>query len=62
MTSRRLFLKKGIIGGLAAVHQFINIGDHAMISGGSLVRKDVGFYTLFIKAFLSAIIMCRRSD
>jgi UDP-N-acetylglucosamine acyltransferase len=27
--------------GLAAIHQFIHIGDHAMISGGSLVRKDV---------------------
>ena len=30
-----------IIGGLSAVHQFVHIGDHAMISGGALVRKDV---------------------
>jgi UDP-N-acetylglucosamine acyltransferase len=30
-----------IIGGLAAVHQFVHIGAHIMISGGSLVRKDV---------------------
>jgi UDP-N-acetylglucosamine acyltransferase len=30
-----------IIGGLTAVHQFVKIGDHTMISGGSLVRKDV---------------------
>ncbi|MBE0640771.1 MAG: acyl-ACP--UDP-N-acetylglucosamine O-acyltransferase [Bacteroidales bacterium] len=30
-----------IIGGLAAVHQFVHIGAHTMISGGSLVRKDV---------------------
>jgi UDP-N-acetylglucosamine acyltransferase len=30
-----------IIGGLVAVHQFVNIGSHTMISGGSLVRKDV---------------------
>ena len=30
-----------IIGGLVAVHQFVNIGAHSMISGGSLVRKDV---------------------
>ena len=30
-----------ILGGLTAVHQFVNIGDHAFISGGSLVRKDV---------------------
>lgn len=30
-----------IIGGLAAVHQFSRIGDMAMISGGSMVPKDV---------------------
>jgi UDP-N-acetylglucosamine acyltransferase len=30
-----------ILGGLSAVHQFIHIGAHAMIGGGSLVRKDV---------------------
>ncbi|PLX00950.1 MAG: acyl-[acyl-carrier-protein]--UDP-N-acetylglucosamine O-acyltransferase [Marinilabiliales bacterium] len=30
-----------IVGGLCAVHQFVHIGSHAMISGGSLVRKDV---------------------
>lgn len=30
-----------IIGGLSAVHQFVNIGEHTFISGGSLVRKDV---------------------
>ena len=30
-----------IIGGLSAVHQFVHIGSHAMISGGALVRKDV---------------------
>lgn len=30
-----------IIGGLVAVHQFVHIGPHVMISGGSLVRKDV---------------------
>ena len=30
-----------IIGGLTAVHQFVQIGSHVMISGGSLVRKDV---------------------
>lgn len=34
-----------IIGGLSAVHQFVNIGPHAMISGGSLVRKDVPPFT-----------------
>lgn len=30
-----------IIGGLSAVHQFVHIGSHVIISGGSLVRKDV---------------------
>ncbi len=34
-----------ILGGLSAVHQFVNIGAHVMISGGSLVRKDVPPYT-----------------
>ncbi|MFH1296751.1 MAG: acyl-ACP--UDP-N-acetylglucosamine O-acyltransferase [Bacteroidota bacterium] len=34
-----------IIGGMAAVHQFSHIGVHTMISGGSLVRKDVPPYT-----------------
>ncbi|MFM6976923.1 MAG: acyl-ACP--UDP-N-acetylglucosamine O-acyltransferase [Sphingobacteriaceae bacterium] len=34
-----------IIGGMTAVHQFVNIGAHVMISGGSLVRKDVPPYT-----------------
>jgi len=34
-----------IVGGLSAVHQFVHIGAHTMISGGSLVRKDVPPYT-----------------
>jgi len=34
-----------IIGGLTAVHQFVKIGPHVMVSGGSLVRKDVPPYT-----------------
>jgi len=33
-----------VIGGMSAVHQFVKIGDHAMIGGGSLVRKDVPPY------------------
>ncbi len=36
-----------ILSGLVAVHQFCHIGSHVMISGGSLVRKDV---PPFIKA------------
>jgi UDP-N-acetylglucosamine acyltransferase len=34
-----------IIGGLAAVHQFVQVGKHAMISGGGMARKDVPPYT-----------------
>ncbi|MEN9522983.1 MAG: hypothetical protein RL065_1360 [Bacteroidota bacterium] len=30
-----------IVGGMTAVHQFVKIGKHAFISGGSLIRKDV---------------------
>jgi UDP-N-acetylglucosamine acyltransferase len=30
-----------IVGGTSAVHQFVHVGAHVMISGGSLVRKDV---------------------
>jgi UDP-N-acetylglucosamine acyltransferase len=33
------------IGGTSAVHQFVCIGAHSIISGGSLVRKDVPPYT-----------------
>jgi UDP-N-acetylglucosamine acyltransferase len=33
-----------ILGGLSAVHQFVNIGEHVMVGGGSLVRKDVPPY------------------
>lgn len=33
------------IGGTSAVHQYVKIGVHAMVSGGSLVRKDVPPYT-----------------
>jgi UDP-N-acetylglucosamine acyltransferase len=34
-----------IIGGASALHQFVKVGAHVMISGGSLVRKDVPPYT-----------------
>ncbi|SRR6056297_75844 len=36
-----------ILSGLVAVHQFVKLGSHIMVSGGSLVRKDV---PPFIKA------------
>jgi UDP-N-acetylglucosamine acyltransferase len=34
-----------VIGGTSAVHQFVRVGAHTMISGGSLVRKDVPPFT-----------------
>jgi UDP-N-acetylglucosamine acyltransferase len=30
-----------IISGMTAIHQFVHIGAHVMVSGGSLVRKDI---------------------
>ncbi|MGL4632329.1 MAG: acyl-ACP--UDP-N-acetylglucosamine O-acyltransferase [Leadbetterella sp.] len=42
-----------IVGGTSAVHQFVNIGQHVMISGGSLVRKDVPPYVKAARAPLS---------
>lgn len=33
-----------IMGGLSAVHQFGKIGKHVMISGGTMVRKDIPPY------------------
>jgi UDP-N-acetylglucosamine acyltransferase len=44
-----------IIGGVSAVHQFVKIGDHAMIGGGSLVRKDVPPYVKAAREPLSYV-------
>lgn len=33
-----------VMGGLSAVHQFGKIGKHVMVSGGTLVRKDIPPY------------------
>ncbi|MEE9348922.1 MAG: acyl-ACP--UDP-N-acetylglucosamine O-acyltransferase [Flavobacteriaceae bacterium] len=44
-----------IIGGLSGVHQFIHIGAHAMVSGGSLVRKDVPPFVKAAKEPLSYV-------
>lgn len=35
-----------ILGGLSAVHQFCRIGCHCMISGGTLIGKDICPYTI----------------
>ena len=37
------------------MHQFIHIGQHAMVSGGSLVRKDVPPFTKAAKEPLSYV-------
>lgn len=36
--------KYSVLGGLTAVHQFVKIGEHCMVGGGSLVRKDIPPY------------------
>ncbi|PLX82082.1 MAG: acyl-[acyl-carrier-protein]--UDP-N-acetylglucosamine O-acyltransferase [Desulfuromonas sp.] len=35
-----------ILGGLSAVHQFVRVGAHVMISGGSMVAQDVAPFTI----------------
>jgi len=42
-----------IIGGMSAIHQFTRIGAHVMISGGSLISKDVPPYAMAGKYPLS---------
>ena len=44
-----------IVGGLAAVHQFVKIGAHSMISGGGLARKDIPPYTKAAREPLSYV-------
>ncbi len=41
------------LGGMTAVHQFVRIGAHVMISGGSLVRRDVPPYVVAAREPLS---------
>jgi len=44
-----------IIGGASAIHQFVHIGAHTMLSGGSLVSKDI---PPFVKAGRLPISYC----
>ncbi len=44
-----------IIGGLAAVHQFVKIGAHSMISGGGMARKDIPPFTKAAREPLSYV-------
>lgn len=34
-----------IIGGMSAVHQFVHVGKHTMVGGGSMVTKDIPPYS-----------------
>jgi UDP-N-acetylglucosamine acyltransferase len=40
---------------LVAVHQFVSIGSHAFVTGGSLVRKDVPPYVKAAREPLSYV-------
>ena len=42
-----------ILGGMCAIHQFVNVGPHAMVGGGSLVGKDVPPYIKAARSPLS---------
>jgi UDP-N-acetylglucosamine acyltransferase len=44
-----------ILGGLTAVHQFVKIGEHVIVGGGSLVGKDVPPYVKAARYPLSYI-------
>ncbi len=44
-----------VLGGMAAVHQFVHIGRHSMVGGGSLVRKDVPPYVKAAREPLSFV-------
>lgn len=44
-----------IVGGMTAVHQFVRIGQHSMISGGALVGKDVPPYVKAAREPLSYV-------
>ena len=35
-----------VLGGLSAVHQFVHIGDMAMLAGGSFTVKDIPPYCM----------------
>jgi UDP-N-acetylglucosamine acyltransferase len=41
------------LGGMVAVHQFVRIGEHTMVGGGSLVRKDVPPFVMAAREPLS---------
>lgn len=44
-----------VLAGMVAVHQFASIGNHAFVTGGSLVRKDVPPYVKAAREPLSFV-------
>ncbi|TZF85746.1 acyl-ACP--UDP-N-acetylglucosamine O-acyltransferase (plasmid) [Pedobacter sp. BS3] len=44
-----------VLAGLVAIHQFVKIGSHAFVTGGSLVRKDVPPYVKAAREPLSYV-------
>lgn len=44
-----------VLAGLVAIHQFVHIGSHAFVTGGSLVRKDVPPYVKAAREPLSYV-------
>ena len=44
-----------VLAGMVAVHQFVSVGNHAFITGGSLVRKDVPPYVKAAREPLSYV-------
>jgi len=44
-----------VLAGMVAVHQFVSIGNHAFVTGGSLVRKDVPPYVKAAREPLSYV-------
>ena len=42
-----------IVAGVCAIHQFVHIGQHAFVAGGSLVSKDVPPYIKAVRTPLS---------
>lgn len=44
-----------VLAGMTAVHQFCSIGNHAFVTGGSLVRKDVPPFTKAAREPLSYV-------
>ena len=47
--------KNVVLSGMVAVHQFVSVGNHAFVTGGSLVRKDVPPYVKAAREPLSYV-------